>query len=122
MYVARTPTTVASTHFFRYRYSTTDNDDNLSAASASSADAKVDTSAPSAPALTLSESSPLEYVSGSTLYYNPQGSNSGSFDVSGTSSDAQSGIQKLTFPAVGGLTGGGDVTSSPYSSTYGWTA
>ena len=43
-----------------------------SAPSTASADAKVDTTAPSAPALTLTESSPLSYVSGTTLYYNPR--------------------------------------------------
>src|SRR5205823_1552856 len=68
------------------------------------------------------ETSPLEYASGTTLYYNPQGSNSDSFTVEGTSSDAQSGIQKLTFPAITGLTGGGDDTGSPYQGSYSWTA
>ncbi len=80
----------------------------------------VDISAPSAPSLTISESSPLSHVSGTTLYYNAQGANSASFTVEAASSDDQSGIQKLAFPTVTGMTGGGDDTSSPYSTTYSW--
>ena len=41
---------------------------------------QVDLTPPSAPALTLTESSPVEYASGTTLYYAPTGSNSGSFN------------------------------------------
>src|SRR5581483_176916 len=115
-------TTVVSGNCYRYRYKISDNIGNQSAASANSADAKIDTSAPGAPSLTVSESSGLEYGSGTTLYYNPQGSNSGSFTVDGSSTDAQSGIQKLNFPAIGGMTGGGDDTTSPYQGSYTWTS
>src|SRR5581483_4437449 len=90
--------------------------------STASATAKVDTTAPSAPSLTLSESSPLEHVSGTTLYYNPQGGNSGSFTVAATSVDGQSGIAKLNVPAISGMTGGGDDATGPYGDTYGWTS
>ena len=55
-----------------------------SGASTASADAKVDTTAPTAPSLTLGESSAKSYVSGTTLYYNAQGSNTASFTVTGT--------------------------------------
>src|SRR5262249_11792630 len=65
----------------RYRASVSDNVGNGSAPSASSADAKVDTSAPTAPALTIAESSPVSSVTGSTLYYNPQGTNTAAFTV-----------------------------------------
>ena len=34
----------------------------------------------------------------------------------------QSGIQKVNFPAVSGMTGGGDDATSPYSTTYTWDA
>src|SRR4029077_8465415 len=115
-------TTVTNGHCYRYRYTISDRVGNSSGPSASTAIAKVDTTAPDAPALTLSESSPLEYVSGSTLYYNPQGTNSDSFTVDSTGNDGESGIQKLNFPAIAGRPGGGDATSSPYQATYNWTA
>src|SRR5439155_16694184 len=85
---------------------------------------RVDTTAPGAPALTLSETpaSPNQYVSGTTLFYNPQGGNSGTFTVDAAASDPESGIQKVSFPAVTGMTGGGDDTTSPYQSVYSWTA
>ncbi len=85
---------------------------------------RIDTSAPSAPVLTLSESpaSANQYVSGTTLYYNPQGGNSGSFTVDASASDPQSGIEKMTFPTVTGMSGGGDDTTSPYQGLYSWTA
>src|SRR5207253_2258973 len=82
---------------------------------------QIDANTPSAPLLTLSETSPYESTSGSTLYYNPTSPNSGSFDLGATSS-ASSGISKITFPAISGLTGGGDDTTSPYSTTYSWSA
>ena len=113
-------TTVVSGNCYHYRYVVTDNVGNQTTTT-QTADAKVDTTAPSAPSLTVSESSPLSYVSGTTLYYNAQGSNTASFTVDGTSTDAQSGIQKLNFPAVSGMTGGGDDSSSPYQGSYTWT-
>ncbi len=107
-------TTVVSGNCYHYRYVVTDNVGNQTTTT-QTADAKVDTTAPSAPSLTVSESSPLSYVSGTTLYYNAQGSNTASFTVDGTSTDAQSGIQKLNFPAVSGMTGGGDDSSCSVS-------
>src|SRR5206468_995580 len=112
-------TTVTSGNCYRYRLKISDNVANQ-ATTTQTADAKVDTSAPSAPSLTLSESSALSYVSGTTLYYNAQGSNSASFTVTGTSTDGQSGIQKLAFPSVSGMTGGGDDATSPYTGAYTW--
>ena len=61
-------------------------------------------------------------MSGTTLFYNPQGGNAGSFTVGATTSDAQSGIDRVTFPALGGMTGGGDDSSSPYQGSYSWTS
>jgi hypothetical protein len=113
-------TTVASGNCYRYRYTISDNVGNTSAPSAATADAKVDTSAPAVPTLTLTESSPLSHVAGSTLYYNAQGANSGSFTVEATSGDAESGIDKVTFPAIATLAGGGDDTTAPYSAGYDW--
>src|SRR5204862_3257954 len=83
---------------YRYRLKISDRVGNQ-ATTSNTSDAKVDTSAPGAPSLTVSESSVLSHVSGSTLYYNAQGSNAATFDVSATSSDGQSGLQKINFPA-----------------------
>ncbi len=81
---------------------------------------QIDTSAPSVPALTLDETDPDSHVTGSTLYYNPSGARTGTFTATGTSTDAQSGIDKLAFPALAGATGGGDDSSSPYVGSYSW--
>ncbi|HXY85066.1 MAG TPA: hypothetical protein VEH52_06235, partial [Gaiellaceae bacterium] len=82
----------------------------------------LDNTAPSAPALTVTGSAPYSFASGTTLYYNAQGTNSGSFNVSATATDADSGIKKINFPGITGMTGGGDVLASPYQTTYNWTA
>src|SRR5207302_1789820 len=54
------------------------------------------------------------------------GANAASFTATATSmADGESGLQKVNFPAVSGgsgMTGGGDVSGSPYQSTYTWTA
>jgi hypothetical protein len=71
------------------------------------------------PSLSLSESSPYEHVSGSTLYYAPTGSNSGSFTVTATAS-AGVGIANVAFPVVFGSDSLTD-TASPYAQTYSWT-
>ncbi len=72
------------------------------------------------PTLTVSESSPYEYVAGTTLYYAPTGSNIGSFTVTATAS-AVSGIASIAFPVVFGSDSFTD-TASPYSQTYSWTS
>ena len=83
---------------------------------------QLDNTAPPAPVLTVSEASPLSFVSGTTLYYNAQGGNTANFTVDATSSDADSGIQKINFPAVSGMAGGGDDLTSPYQGAYTWNA
>ncbi len=50
----------------------------------------------SGPTLTLDESSAYEAVSGSTLYYDPSGSNSGSFTVTATASAGQARQHRLS--------------------------
>ena len=43
--------------------------------------------------------------------------------MTATSTDPQSGIQKINFPTLGaGFSGGGDDSSSPYSSSYTWSS
>ena len=51
---------------------------------------KIDLTDPSAPALMIAESSPLSHVSGTTLFYNAQGTNTAAFTVTGTTCPASS--------------------------------
>jgi hypothetical protein len=81
---------------------------------------KIDTTPPSI-SLLLNESDAYTHVNGSTVYYNDQSTNSGSFSVSATAADTVSGVAKVNFPNVFD-TDGGDDTSSGYSNTYNWTA
>ena len=116
-------TTVATAKCYRYRYAISDKVGNQSAASAVSAAAKVDTSNPTAPALSLAESpaDADQYVSGTDVYYRP-GANGGSFTVTATASDTETDIKHVSFPAVAGVSGGGgNDVSSPYADTYSWT-
>src|SRR5205823_3676557 len=97
--------------------------DNVGNTISISTTVKVDTSGPSAPSVSLSSASGNTFISGTTVYINAQAGKSGSFQTSATSSDNDSGILKLNFPALSGFTSGsGDDTSSPYSSrTYNWS-
>ena len=85
---------------------------------------KLDSTAPTAPALTVTESDADTFVSGTTLYYRP-GGNGGSFTVDATTTETGSGVQYISFP---GLTGGftpittTNDTTSPYSQAYSWAA
>ena len=72
----------------------------------------VDYTPPDAPTITLAESSPWAFVSGTEIYLNT--AESSTYDVLATSSDAESGIEKIRFP------GPVDDTSSPYGTTYGF--
>ena len=114
-------TTVTTGNCYRYRYTISDNVGNTICTIGRLHHAKVDTTAPSAPSLTLTESSPLSHVSGSDPLLQPQGSNSDTFTVDAATGDAQSGIDNVAFPNVYGTDGGAN-TSSPYSHDYTWTA
>ena len=72
----------------------------------------VDNSAPSAPVVTLSESSPFAYANGTEIFLNTD--ETGSYDVEATSADPHSGIGKIRFP------GPTDDFSSPYQASYGF--
>ena len=74
---------------------------------------KVDTTAPAAPGLVLSDSSADVHTTGTTAFYRPAGS--GSFDVTASSTDAQSGILDYSFPALAGFTGSGAGATRTYT-------
>ncbi len=74
---------------------------------------KVDTTAPAAPGLVLSDSSADVHTTGTTAFYRPAGS--GSFDVTASSTDAQSGILDYSFPALAGFTGSGTGATRTYT-------
>src|SRR4051812_11314784 len=106
------------------KYASTDNADNDS--SVGSKLIRIDTTAPDfgSPALTITESNAFTFANNSTVYYNPQSTNSGSFTVHAPNvADGQSGIDKVNFPTVSNVTGGGDVSNpGPYDSTYNWSS
>ena len=72
---------------------------------------RIDKTDPAQPTITLSESSPYAYVSGSEIFVNT--GQSGSYDIEATSSDATAGIERMSFP------GGVDDVTSPYGTSYG---
>jgi chitobiase/beta-hexosaminidase-like protein len=71
--------------------------------------------------VTLGESSPYEYVVGTTLYYAPTGSNADSFTLTASASTTSS-LTGVDFPALTGMMGGGTDTTSPYQANYSWTS
>ena len=119
--VSNPDTTVATGYCYQYRATVKDNVGNTAAPYTSANVVKEDRTAPTGPTLSLSESSALEFVSGSTLFYNPQGSNSGSFTVTAATNDGESDVSSVGFPVVFGADSSSDSTS-PYSASYSWTA
>jgi hypothetical protein len=114
------PDTVPDATCARYRYRVADRVGNQQTYTSANV-VQVDSGVPTGPTLSLSAPSATESLAGSTLYYNPSGTNSGSFTVTAATS-AASGIAKVTFPSLAGMSGGGDVTVTPYAATYNWTA
>ncbi|HKP19173.1 MAG TPA: chitobiase/beta-hexosaminidase C-terminal domain-containing protein [Gaiellaceae bacterium] len=108
-------TTVASANCYRYQVKATDNVGNVSAASTVTADAKVDATPPTTPTLVFTGLANAA-VSGSTIYYRPDGG--GSFTVTVASTDPDSGITSYNFPTVSGFT----VTGSGASRTFSYTS
>src|SRR4029453_558914 len=81
---------------------------------------RLDATNPTAPSLVVSESDADTHVSGTTLYYRAAG-NGGTFDVTATTSDAQSGLKQVIFPGLTGSftpTSATNDTASPYANTY----
>ena len=84
---------------------------------------RLDATAPTTPSLLVTESDTDTSVSGTTLYYRA-GGNGGSFDVSATTSDGQSGLKQVIFSGLAGSftpTSATNDTASPYANTYSWT-
>ena len=99
-----------ATGCYRYVLTGTDNVGNTSTVTTV---VKVDTSAPAAPGLVLSDSSADVHTTGTTAFYRPAGS--GSFDVTASSTDGQSGILDYSFPALAGFTGSGAGATRTYT-------
>ena len=95
-----------------YRYVLTGTD-NVGNSSTITTVVKVDTTDPAAPSLSLSDSSAAVHTTGTTAFYRPSGS--GSFDVTASSTDAQSGIASYSFPALAGFTTSGAGASRTYT-------
>ncbi|MDX6438217.1 MAG: hypothetical protein QOF45_800, partial [Gaiellaceae bacterium] len=74
---------------------------------------RLDATVPTAPTLTLADTSADVHTTGTTAFYRPAGA--GSFDVTAASTDAQSGIASYTFPALAGFTGSGAAATRTYT-------
>ena len=99
-----------ATGCYRYILTGTDNVGNTTSITTI---VKVDTTAPAAPGLVLADSSADVFTTGTTAFYRPAGS--GSFDVTASSTDAQSGILDYSFPVLAGFTGSGAAATRTYT-------
>jgi hypothetical protein len=75
-----------------------------------------DATPPEEPAVTVEESERDQYVDGTTLYYNPAG-NGGTFTVTSTTADDESGVAVVDFPAVFGDDASSDTMPSTVEAT-----
>ena len=99
-----------------YQYTLTGTDNVGNNASVSSSPILVDTTAPTTPAFTLSESVADMYADNTAhvLYYKPGGTNT--FTSTASSTDSESGVASYTWPTVSGWTGaGGTATAHTYT-------
>lgn len=107
--------TVTAGACYRYQYVVTDTAGNST--TYTSGDIKVDSSAPSTPTLVFSALTNA-YQTGTTVYYNS--GTTGSFTVTASSTDAQSGIASYTYPTAG--TGWTSTPGALGVNTYSWTS
>jgi hypothetical protein len=121
-------TSVSGGHCYRYTFTIADRVGNVS--SPVTATAKVDTDAPS-----VSVTAPVELTGAGNQYYDAAShtqyfrpSGTGSFTLTATASDNESGVAQVAFPDVSATSGwsgsnGGADTSAPYASPadYGWS-
>jgi RNA polymerase sigma-70 factor (ECF subfamily) len=103
---------------YRYRVSVSDNVGNWSS-SPVSGEARLDTTAPSPPLLTLTAAGPSVHVSTATVFYRPGAQ--GAITVAATTADDESGIEQVLFPMLAGASGGGIDDTVPYAADYTWT-
>jgi len=110
-------------------YSSVDNVGNQETP-AKTATVKIDETPPLVSVATITESgsTACEYENGTQAWYSTAGScsfASGGFTVTANASDTGgSGVNDVLFPTftgMGAFSGGGDDTTSPYSSIYSWT-
>src|SRR5207244_7405793 len=108
-----------ATGCYRYRLTGTDNVGNAVSVTTI---VKVDTSAPSAPSLSVSNVTGGAYYSGAgtTVFFKPTAAN-GSFDLGASSNDGDTGVAGYQFPAGSALgtnwSGSGSGASRTYSLT-----
>ena len=105
-------TSVATGKCYRYRELLSDNVGNQGASAASST-AKMDTSAPSDPALSYGSFTNAT-LNGGVVWYRPSAA-SGQFQVTASSSDTHSGVATYGFPAAAS---GWSISGSGSSRTY----
>ena len=100
-----------------YRYTLTATDNVGNQVVTQSAIVKVDATAPTAPTLTLSNATGSAHYpgSGSTIWFRSAAGAGGSFDVTASSTDAQTGVASYSFPTLGA---GWSQTGSGATRTY----
>jgi hypothetical protein len=108
--------TVADHVCYRYQYVVPDQVGN--ATTYTSPDIKVDTTAPAAPTLAFSVLTNA-FGSGSTVYYRPAAA-AGAFTVTGTATDAYSGIASYAFPTF--PAGWSSTAGALGVNTYSWSS
>ncbi len=115
-----TPAQSLATGCYRYTLTGTDHVGNTVSVSTI---VKVDTSAPAAPSLTLSNAAGGAYYSGSgsRVYFRP-GAAAGSFDIAGSSTDGDTGVASLAFPTASAVGTNWSASGSGSSRTYSYTA
>lgn len=120
---------VVNDRCYKYQELATDNVGNQGASAASSI-VITDNTVPTITVNNLTASAnPCQFLTGTSFFYSTTSANgnscalmSGSFTVPATAADAQSGILKVNFQPIPGMTGGGDDPTSPYSTSYSWDA
>lgn len=100
---------------YRYQYTVSDMAGNPT--TYTSGDIKVDTTAPTTPQLTVSTFSNTYWTPGSAVFYR-SAATSGTFTVTGTSTDPDSGILGYSYPALGANWTA--ASAAPGSMTYTW--